>query len=140
MEPDLCLVDTNILLHWVKPDDDKYALISETIDNLLRQSFTLCCTPQNIGEFWNTCTRPVERNGYGLSIADTDARTRLLESRLHILPDNLMVYQEWRRIVVAYQVSGVQVHDARLVAAMAVHGIEKVLTFNPRDFTRYPFV
>jgi predicted nucleic acid-binding protein len=34
-------------------------------------------------------------------------------------------------------VSGVQVHDARLVAAMRVHGVKSILTFNDRDFTRY---
>jgi predicted nucleic acid-binding protein len=45
---------------------------------------------------------------------------------------------EWRRIVVAYQVSGKSSHDARLVAAMNVHGITQVLTFNVKDFARYP--
>jgi predicted nucleic acid-binding protein len=39
---------------------------------------------------------------------------------------------------VSHNVSGVQVHDARLAAAMRVHGIERVLTFNERDFARYP--
>jgi predicted nucleic acid-binding protein len=34
-------------------------------------------------------------------------------------------------------VSGVQVHDARLVAAMRVHGVKRILTFNERDFARY---
>jgi hypothetical protein len=34
--------------------------------------------------------------------------------------------------------SPAQVHDARLVAVMRVHGLTHVLTFNPTDFTRYP--
>jgi len=34
-------------------------------------------------------------------------------------------------------VSGVQVHDARLAAAMRVHGVKRILTFNDRDFARY---
>jgi predicted nucleic acid-binding protein len=33
---------------------------------------------------------------------------------------------------------GVQVHDARLAAAMRVPGIQRILTFNERDFARYP--
>jgi predicted nucleic acid-binding protein len=41
-------------------------------------------------------------------------------------------------MVVAYGVSGVQVHDARLAAAMRVHGMTHILTFNPADFQRYP--
>jgi predicted nucleic acid-binding protein len=47
------------------------------------------------------------------------------------------VYQEWKRLVVANNVSGVQVHDARLVAAMSVHAIKRILTFNVDDFARY---
>ena len=42
------------------------------------------------------------------------------------------------RDYVSHNVSGVQVHDARLAAAMRVHGIQRVLTFNARDFARYP--
>jgi predicted nucleic acid-binding protein len=34
-------------------------------------------------------------------------------------------------------VLGTKVHDARLVAAMNVHGIERILTFNTGDFARY---
>lgn len=32
---------------------------------------------------------------------------------------------------------GVNVHDARLVAAMLVHGLTHILTFNISDFARY---
>jgi predicted nucleic acid-binding protein len=38
---------------------------------------------------------------------------------------------------VKHEVSGVQVHDARLVAAMQVHGAARILTFNVKDFSRY---
>lgn len=44
---------------------------------------------------------------------------------------------EWRRLVVHYRVSGVQVHDARIVAAMQTHGITHLLTFNGDDFRRF---
>ena len=32
---------------------------------------------------------------------------------------------------------GAKVHDTRLVAAMNVHGVGRILTFNANDFTRY---
>ena len=31
-------------------------------------------------------------------------------------------------------------HDAKLVALMAVHGDSHILTLNPKDFARYPAV
>ena len=43
----------------------------------------------------------------------------------------------WRQLVIKYQVSGVQVHDTRLVAAMLEHGIAHLLTFNTDDFKRF---
>ena len=36
-----------------------------------------------------------------------------------------------------YEVLGVQVHDARLVAAMIAHNVTHILTFNVTDFARY---
>ncbi len=36
-----------------------------------------------------------------------------------------------------YQVIGKNAHDTRLVAAMIVHGIPRILTFNTTDFQRY---
>lgn len=35
-------------------------------------------------------------------------------------------------------VSGANVHDARLVAAMNVNGLTSIVTFNVDDFQRYP--
>jgi len=79
------LVDTNILLRWVKPDDRDYVVVKTIIDNLLKQGVQLCYTSQNLAEFWNTCTRPVSRNGYGLGTPETDLRTGLIEDNLCLL-------------------------------------------------------
>jgi predicted nucleic acid-binding protein len=38
---------------------------------------------------------------------------------------------------VDHSISGVQVHDARIVAAMHVHGVKRIITFNTRDFARF---
>jgi hypothetical protein len=39
--------------------------------------------------------------------------------------------------VVQYRVSGKPAHDARLVAAMKVHGLTSILTFDSTGFSRY---
>lgn len=132
------LVDTNILLRWVKSDDRDYPLVVAAIEVILKQDGVLCYTSQNVAEFWNTCTRPEDRKGYALSPQETDRRAKLFESKLQLLPDSLAVHKEWRHLVVAHNISGVRVHDARLVAAMKVHGVKRILTFNDRDFAHYP--
>lgn len=60
-----------------------------------------------------------------------------MERLLPMLADAPGVYSEWRRLVVVYGVSGVKVHDARLVAFMRVYMITHILTFNTADFARY---
>jgi len=132
------LIDSNILLRWVKPDDRDYPLVVSAIDAILADGGVLCYTSQNVAEFWNTCTRPLDQNGFALSPQETDRRARAFEDKLQFLPDSMAIHQEWRALLVSQNVSGVQVHDARLAAAMRVHGIQRVLTFNERDFARYP--
>ena len=39
-------------------------------------------------------------------------------------------------VLLAHRVSGVQVHNARLAAAMHIHKIPNVLTLNVADFRR----
>jgi len=131
------LIDSNILIRWVQPADPDYAVVKSALDVLARQGAKFCYTSQNLAEFWNACTRPAERNGYGLSPQEADRRARLFETRLRLLPESLSVHQEWRRLLVAHAVSGIQVYDARLVAAMHVHGIRQILTFNAKDFARF---
>lgn len=104
---------------------------------LASEQTVFCYTSQNLAEFWNACTRPVDRNGYGLTPADTDRRAKFFESKLRLLPDSLAVHQEWCKILVSDRVSGIQVHDTHLVAAMRVHGVDQILTFNRDDFCRY---
>jgi predicted nucleic acid-binding protein len=132
------LIDTNVLLRIVKPDDRDYALARSAIDQLWANGYNLYYTSQNLAEFWNVCTRPVERNGYGLSISEADRRARLIEGQFVFIEDGQAAHPDWRKLVVGCHVSGAQVHDARLAAVMRVHGITRILTFNGGDFVRYP--
>ena len=131
------LVDTNILLRFVEPHDPEHALVRKAVRLLTARGESLCFASQNLVEFWNVCTRPIANNGLGLTPAQTDERATLLESTFLLIPDNERVHAEWRQLVVAHSVAGVQVHDARLVAAMLVHGVPHLLTLNDRDFARY---
>jgi hypothetical protein len=82
-------------------------------------------------------TRPIARNGLGLTITDADLIVQGIVASMSLLPDKDAVYREWRRIIVQYAVSGVQVHDARLAAVMYVHHVDHILTLNVADFSRF---
>jgi predicted nucleic acid-binding protein len=131
------LVDTNILLRLVQPDSAEYGTVRQCTDHLWAQGAELFYTSQNLAEFWNVCTRPADRNGFGFSVAETDERANLIEAKFRFAADSEATHQEWRRIVVVASVSGIQVHDARMVAAMRMHGIANLLTLNAKDFRRF---
>jgi predicted nucleic acid-binding protein len=131
------LVDTNVLLRLAEPSDDDYRVVRRAVDALVARNELLCYAAQNLVEFWNVCTRPVLSNGSGLSTSETEDRAKLIEAGFRFLPDGERVHSEWSRLVVEHSVAGVQVHDARLVASMLIHGIEHILTLNDRDFGRY---
>jgi predicted nucleic acid-binding protein len=132
-----CLVDTNILLRISRKGDTQHELIDAALGTLASAKCPLYYTHQNIAELWNTMTRPATKNGFGLRVDEADREVRVIEAGMHLLPDNEAVYREWRRIIADHAVVGVQVHDARLAAAMRVHSVAHILTLNVADFTRY---
>lgn len=133
----LVLLDTNVALRLLDQGDPKYPLVRRAAALLSGGGARLCFVPQNVVEFWAVCTRPLSSNGLGLTVAETDKRARMMERDFVLLPDSDQVHAHWRRLVVKHSVSGAQVHDARLAAAMMAHGVHKLLTFNARDFRRY---
>ncbi|MGI8770661.1 MAG: type II toxin-antitoxin system VapC family toxin [Acidobacteriaceae bacterium] len=137
MAVDSYLLDTNVLLRWTKPCDTSYAEVSRAVIALNARGDRLHYTSQNLGEFWNVSTRSEQQNGFGLSPAEAEARVELIENEFTLVPDGSSIHRRWRRLLVEYQISGVQLHDARLAAAMFVHDVDRILTFNVRDFVRY---
>jgi predicted nucleic acid-binding protein len=134
----LWLLDSNILLRLPHRPDPLHPLIRQALGRLWARGDDFCYTSQTLGEFWSVCTRPTTaRGGFGLSLAETDRRVRLIERFYRVLPDSAPVHHEWRRLLVTHAVSGAQVHDARLVASMNVHGLTRLLTLNIPDFARY---
>lgn len=131
------LLDTNILLRFTDRTAPLHLIVRNAVRKLRQEGHSLQMSSQNCVEFWNVATRPAVRNGFGVTPTEALRLLLLIERLFPVLPDSSSVYQEWRRLVVAFGVSGVQVHDARLVAAMKVNAISHILTLNSGDFRRY---
>jgi predicted nucleic acid-binding protein len=131
------LVDTNLLLRLVQPKNPHQREARRAFGILRRQAESLGVIPQNLIEFWAIATRPASNNGLDLSVAETARQIGKLKALFKLLPDSPDIFPEWERLVLQHQVSGKQAHDARLVAAMNVHRVTHLLTFNTDDFKRY---
>ncbi len=131
------LLDTNVILRFAQRNHPLHPTVRNAVKKLRQEGHRLQVTSQNCVEFWNVATRPANKNGFGLKPVEAQRMLGLIERLFPLLPDAPNVYLEWRRIVVTFNVSGIQVHDARLVAAMKVNNVTHLLTFNTKDFTRY---
>jgi predicted nucleic acid-binding protein len=133
------LIDTNILTRTADTRSTHHTPAVQSVRLLLTRGEMLIVVPQIFYEFWAVATRPTgSPNGLGMTTAQARAESDLLRQTFTFLPDTPEVFQEWERLVVQYDAKGKSAHDARIVAAMNVHHIPEILTFNGSDFARYP--
>lgn len=130
------LVDTNILLRLAQPHHPSAFLATRALRSLRAANEVMHITQQNLVEFWVVTTRPAAANGLEYTTEQAAREIGALRRLFDLLPE-LPLQDEWERLVTHYSVSGKNAHDARLVAAMIVHGVESILTFNTQDFARY---
>lgn len=132
------LIDTGILLRVVNRQAEKHDEVRQAVRSLKAQKHDTVSFFQNRAEFWNVCTRPtIARGGFGLTVEETRQRLEVIERIAPMIPDLPEAYEQWKQLLIDYQVQGVQVHDARMVALMICHGITHVPTLNCDDFARY---
>lgn len=131
------LIDTSTLLRTLQPSHPQRETARAAIKVLTARGRDLHIVPQNLVELWVVATRPVAQNGLGLSTAEAATELMRLKSMFPLLPDTPAIYPVWERLVIQYRVSGKPAHDARLVAAMHVHGLTTILTFDRTGFSRY---
>ncbi len=132
------LVDTNILVRLIDLTAPAHQTTQLAIAKLRSSSEEIFIVPQNLYEYWVVATRPVSVNGLGKSAIDAATELKSFKTLFTLLDDSPAIYPVWERLVATTGVVGKKAHDARLVAAMTVHGVDRVLTFNVQDFRPFP--
>jgi predicted nucleic acid-binding protein len=132
------LVDTNILSRLAEPGHPMHQPALDAVKRLVSDGHKLHIVPQNLYEFWVVCTRPTAVNGLGKTAAEAAADLANLKTLFLRLDETPAIYGVWETLVTSTPVVGKNGHDARLVAAMVVHGLTHLLTFNAQDFRPYP--
>lgn len=131
------LVDTNVVLRAAQESHPQSAASKAALEALLVEGHEVCVVPQVLHEVWAVATRPAELNGLGLAIPQASALIGKIRATFQLLEDPPGLTDRWQSVVSSYEAKGKSSHDARLVAAMQAHGIDRVLTFNTEDFKRY---
>jgi predicted nucleic acid-binding protein len=132
------LLDTSTLLRTLQLRHPQYETATRALEILPAQGRDLHIVPQNLIELWVVATRPVEQNGLGLTPGAAAVEVARLKNMFVLLPETPAIYPVWESLVTQHQISGKPAHDARLVAAMQVHGLTAILTFDRSGFSRFP--
>lgn len=93
------LVDANILLRWLDISNAQHTTAKNAVDTLDAQGHALHITSQNIIEFWNVASRPLEHNGFGWDMARCLASVPLLLASFEYSPDTATIFDQWQRLV-----------------------------------------
>ncbi len=129
--------DTNIALRLHNEDSPQHSLCVEAVGRLQDAKHALCFCAQALIEYWSVATRPANVNGFGQRPADVLADVTELRNSFALLPEPPDMAERWLALVSRYDVSGRQVHDARLAALMLAHGVTHLLMLNGADFAHY---
>lgn len=132
------LIDTSVLSRLIERDSERGTAAERAVRDPPPDWGELAVCAQVLTEFWVVATRPVNVNGYGLTPAEVDAHIADFLELFTLLPDPPDLFERWRALVVAHKVCGKPAHDARLAALMGAYAVGRILTFNPRDFRRFP--
>jgi predicted nucleic acid-binding protein len=131
------LIDTGVLLRAFDANSPHYRPIRQALRKLLDDGEPLTVTVQNMAEFWNVGTRPLEHNGQGLSAVRIKRRVAIVERFCEVVAEDAVSYEHWKRMIESLGVTGVKVHDARLISVMLRSGVKRIFTLNEADFRRY---
>lgn len=128
-------VDTGVWLRAFDTSSPERSAIVDSLRTMIAKRIGIATAAQNIAEFWNVSTRPrAARGRFGLPTSAVEMRVQWIERIALVLPFTVNDYREWRALVVHHQITGVSVHDSRLVAVMMAN---QILTLNTADFRRY---
>ncbi|WP_337176865.1 PIN domain-containing protein [Paludisphaera sp.] len=128
------LLDTNILTRLVEPGHPMHAATSGALARIASEGRRPFLVPQSLYEFWVVATRPIAVNGLGRSPARVLSDIQRFQTLFILLDDSPAIYPAWKGLVATAGIVGKKAHDARLVAAMLVHGVDRLLTYNVQDF------
>jgi predicted nucleic acid-binding protein len=131
------LIDTNTLLRTLQPAHPQRETARAAIKAMAARGRNLHIVPQNLAELWVVATRPVEQNGLGMTASAAALELTRIKEMFELLSETPALYPVWESLVIRYRVAGKLAHDARLVAAMQVHGLTSILTFDRTGFSRY---
>lgn len=138
MKTERALVDTNVLVYAMFPQDPRHKVCRELLETADHDDAALCVAERVLVEFFRVVTDP-RKVQEARSPNDALAALGALLSRpgLEVLPTPGDLVSRWMDLVRRRPVVGRRVFDVVLVATMLGNGVRRIYTYNHNDFTPF---
>lgn len=132
------LLDANILVYAMASEAPQH-LAARAVLNAARDdpTTTLYITSQILCEFYSVVTNPRRMTVARTSAEALEVITDFL-TFLHVLPIPARAVEGWMDLLRRRPVTGADVFDLQLAAAILANGVSRIYTFNGADFTAFP--
>jgi toxin-antitoxin system PIN domain toxin len=131
-------LDTNLLIHAHQREADLHAGARETVRILAESSVPWAICFHSLVEFYGVVTQPrLWKETSSPAQAMKQIRAWRESPSLRILCDSVSGLDRLGQLVLAGQVRGSLVHDARIAACCLNQGVSELWTVD-RDFSRFP--
>jgi predicted nucleic acid-binding protein len=132
------LVDANILVYALDADAPQHVASRTLLEAAQGEApATLCVTSQILCEFYAIVTN-ARRVLKPRSSADALAAISDMLGFLRVLPVPVAAMDELMALLRRRPVTGGDIFDLQIVAAMKLNGITRIYTFNTDDFKPFP--
>lgn len=133
---DRLFVDTNVLIYATNESSPWHSLANATLREARQLGIELIISTQVLREYLATATR-LKASGSGIPLEDIFENLQTFQREFTVVEDTRSVAAALENLARSVAVSGKQMHDANIVAAMQVYGIPHLLTNNGDDFARF---
>ncbi len=137
MSIDPGVVDTNILIYGLSADSPHHEAARRILREAQAAAGTFCVTSQILCEFYAVVTNP-RRVAQPRSAEDAAAAVAGFLSFLRVLPAPAHTAEIWLHLLQRRRVTGGDIFDLQLAATMLANGVNRVYTFNAKDFEVFP--
>lgn len=131
------IVDTNVLIYALDTAAPQHAAALALLNAARADATTLFVTPQILCEFYSVVTNS-RRVARPRDAAETMTVLSDLLAFLHVLPIPASTIDRLLDLLRRRPVTGSDVFDLHIVAAMQANGISRIYTFNVADFAAFP--
>lgn len=122
------LVDTNVLIYGIDQDSRFFERARNILEN---PNYQLVTTSKNLSEFLAVATRS---SGYDLNIGLALEILEEITRKFQIIYPNSESFLMFLELMKNYRPTGLKIHDFEIISIGLTAQIQKVATFNTKDF------